>query len=159
MLTSSSNSFRTVTDELIAEISPDFEGQEGIRIHGDCHSGNLIYRPGESFYMIDFDDMLVGSPVQDIWMLLPGTPDECRVELALLLEGYEMFRPFDRRTLSLIEPLRAMRFIHYISWCGWQYAEDGETKIDAAFGTYNYWQKELADLNDQLGIIRKNKGH
>ncbi len=153
------SSFTKVSDELIAEISPDFEGLEGIRIHGDCHGGNLIYRPGESFYMIDFDDMLVGSPVQDIWMLLPGTLDQCRVELALLLEGYEMFRPFDRRTLSLIEPLRAMRFIHYISWCGWQYAEDGETRIDAAFGTYNYWQKEIADLDDQLTIIRKNKGH
>jgi hypothetical protein len=52
-----------------------------------------------------------------------------------------------------------MRFIHYIGWCGWQYVEDGETRIDADFGTYNYWQKEIADLNDQLGIIRKNKGH
>jgi Ser/Thr protein kinase RdoA (MazF antagonist) len=150
--------FIQVTDELIAEISPAFDGLEEIRIHGDCHGSNLIYRPGESFFMIDFDDMLVGTPVQDIWMLLPGAQDECRIELALLLEGYEMFRSFDRRTLSLIEPLRAMRFIHYISWCGWQYVEDGETRIDAAFGTYNYWQKEIADLEDQLGIIRKNKG-
>jgi hypothetical protein len=52
-----------------------------------------------------------------------------------------------------------MRFIHYISWCGWQYVEDGETRIDADFGTHNYWQKEIADLIDKLAIIRKNKGH
>ncbi len=149
------SSFTRITDEIIAEISPAFEGIETIRIHGDCHGGNLIYRPGESFYIIDFDDMLVGPPVQDIWMLLPGQLEDCRVELALLLEGYEMFRSFDRRTLGLVEPLRAMRFIHYISWCGWQFVEDGETRIDASFGSHNYWQKEIADLEDQLSEIRK----
>jgi Ser/Thr protein kinase RdoA (MazF antagonist) len=150
------SSFKNVNDEIIAVIYPVFVEIEEIRIHGDCHGGNLIYRPGESFFIIDFDDMLVGPPVQDFWMLLPGILDDCRVELALLLEGYEMFRSFDRRTLKLIEPLRAMRFIHYTSWCGWQFIEDGETRIDASFGSYNYWQKEIADLEDQLATIRKN---
>ena len=150
------SSFETVANEIIDEISPLFNGLDEIRIHGDCHSGNLIYRPGESFFIIDFDDMLVGPAVQDLWMLLPGLPADCRVELALLLEGYEVFRSFDRRTLKLIEPLRAMRFIHYISWCGRQFIEDGETRIDESFGSYSYWQKEIADLEDQLRIIRKN---
>ncbi len=150
------SSFETVAGDIIDEISALFEGVEEIRIHGDCHGGNLIYRPGESFFLIDFDDMLVGPPVQDLWMLLPSMVADCRVELALLLEGYEMFRPFDRQTLKLIEPLRAMRFIHYISWCGRQFVEDGQTRIDEQFGSYNYWQKEIADLEDQLRIIRKN---
>ncbi len=150
------SSFQRVAGEIIDEITPAFEGLEEIRIHGDCHGGNLIYRPDESFFIIDFDDMLVGPPVQDLWMLLPGLPADCRGELALLLEGYEIFRPFDRRALGLIEALRAMRFIHYISWCGWQFVEDGETRIDESFGSHNYWQKEIADLEDQLHIIRKN---
>jgi len=147
--------FTTITDKIINEITVDFENIENIRIHGDCHSGNLIYRPGESFYIIDFDDMAVGPAVQDIWMLLPGIYEDSRVELSLLLEGYETFRPFDRRTFSLIEPLRVMRYIHYISWCGWQFLEDGETRIDDSFGTFNYWQKEIGDLEDQLQIIKK----
>ena len=150
-------SFADLTEELIREIAPYFNEIESLRIHGDCHNGNLIYRPGESFYLIDFDDMMVGPAVQDLWMLLPGILEESRVELALMLEGYEFFRPFDRRTLTLVEPLRAMRFIHYISWCGWQLVEDGATRIDDSFGSYEYWQKEIADLQDQLYTIRKNR--
>lgn len=152
------SAFSKITDEIIREITPCFDTVDEIRIHGDCHGSNLIYRPGESFFLIDFDDMVVGPPVQDLWMLLPGTLEDSRIELALLLEGYEMFCRFDQRALALIEPLRAMRFIHYISWCGWQFVEDGETRIDASFGSYNYWQKEIADLEDQLGVIRSNGG-
>lgn len=150
-------SFSKIADEIINDIAADFTNVENIRIHGDCHGGNLIYRPGESFYIIDFDDMVVGPTIQDFWMLLPGPFDESRLELSLLLEGYETFRTFDRRTLRLIEPLRAMRFIHYISWCGWQFIEDGETRIDESFGSYNYWTKEIADLEDQLQIIRRTR--
>jgi len=105
--------FQELTATLIAEINPLFEKVAMIRIHGDCHFSNLIYRPDESFYIIDFDDMAVGPPVQDLWMLLPGYLQESYVEVDLFLEGYEMFRDFDRRTLRLIEPLRAMRYIHY----------------------------------------------
>ena len=147
-------SFIGVVDELIKEIGVFFEDIEEIRIHGDCHGANIIYRPGESFYLIDFDDMVTGPPVQDIWMLLPGTLEESRPELALFLEGYETFRRFDRGSLKLIEPLRAMRFIHYMSWCAWQFLEDGETRVDESFGSYGYWQKEISDLEDQLQIVR-----
>ncbi|NNK93896.1 MAG: serine/threonine protein kinase [Desulfobacterales bacterium] len=149
--------FKRIVDEIINEISVDFENLETIRIHGDCHSGNLIYRPGESFGIIDFDDMVTGPPVQDIWMLLPGPLEDSRTELSLLLEGYETFRPFDRRTLRIIESLRAMRFIHYICWCGWQFVEDGETRIDDSFGSFSYWSKEIGDLEDQLEIVKKSR--
>ncbi len=140
--------------EIITEITPLFEGTRPIRIHGDCHFANIIHRPGESFYLIDFDDMATGPPVQDIWMLLPGTLDEAFVEMDILLEGYEMFRPFDRRSLRLIEPLRAMRFVHYMAWCVHQVAADGQTRVLDDFGTEAYWQKEIADLHDQLERIR-----
>lgn len=149
--------FKRIVDEIINEISVDFENLETIRIHGDCHSGNLIYRPGESFGIIDFDDMVTGPPVQDIWMLLPGPFEDSRIELSLLLEGYETFRPFDRRTLGIIESLRAMRFIHYICWCGWQFVEDGETRIDDSFGSFSYWSREIGDLEDQLASIKKSR--
>ncbi len=75
-----------------------------IPIHGDCHVANLIHRPGESFFIIDFDDMSVGPPVQDFWMLLPGYRGDSLAEIDLFLEGYETFRRFDRRTLRPHRP-------------------------------------------------------
>jgi Ser/Thr protein kinase RdoA (MazF antagonist) len=145
--------FKDLTDTLIAEISPMFSNREMIRIQGDCHFSNLIYRPGESFYIIDFDDMVVGPPVQDFWMLLPGYREESLAEIEMFLEGYEMFRDFDMGSLRLIEPLRAMRYIHYTAWCAHQFAEDGETRVNENFGSRQYWQTEMDDLEDQLKKI------
>ena len=147
--------FKDLTDTLINEISPLFHNREMIRIHGDCHFSNLIYRPDESFYIIDFDDMVVGPPVQDFWMLLPGYREDSLAEIEIFLEGYEMFRDFDYGSLRLIEPLRAMRYIHYTAWCAYQFAEDGETRVDEDFGTRQYWQIEMDDLEDQLKKIVK----
>ena len=146
--------FRDLTDSLIDTISPLFNNRELIRIHGDCHFSNLIYRPDESFFIIDFDDMAVGPPVQDFWMLLPGYREDSLAEIEILLEGYEMFRDFDMKSLQLIEPLRAMRYLHYTAWCAHQFAEDGETRVDANFGSRHYWQIEMDDLEDQLEKIR-----
>ena len=147
--------FKDLTDTLIAEISPLFSNREMIRIQGDCHFSNLIYRPDESFYIIDFDDMVMGPPVQDFWMLLPGYREESLAEIEMFLEGYEMFRDFDMGSLRLIEPLRAMRYIHYTAWCAHQFAEDGETRVNENFGSRQYWQTEMDDLEDQLGRIKK----
>jgi Ser/Thr protein kinase RdoA (MazF antagonist) len=134
---------------IIREIAPFFKQSESIRIHGDCHFSNVIHRPGESLFLIDFDDMAMGPPVQDVWMLLPGGLEDCFVELDLFLEGYETFRPFDKRSLQLLEPLRAMRFVHYMAWCAHQVEEDGLTRVIDGFGTREYWQKEIGDLLDQ----------
>ena len=147
--------FRDLTDTLISVIIPLFKKTSLIRIHGDCHFSNLIYRPDESFYLIDFDDMAVGPPVQDFWMLLPGYREDALAEIEMFLEGYEIFREFDMSSLQLIEPLRAMRYIHYTAWCAYQYAEDGETRVDANFGSRQYWQTEMGDLADQLERIVK----
>ncbi len=146
--------FRDLTSTLIEEIAPMFRDAEMICIHGDCHISNLIHRPGESFFIIDFDDMAVGPPVQDFWMLLPGYRGESLAEIDIFLEGYETFRPFDRRTLRLIGPLRAMRFIHYMAWCAHQVAEDGHSRVAPDFGTRDYWLRELGDLETQRERIR-----
>ncbi|MCK9296550.1 MAG: serine/threonine protein kinase [Desulfobulbaceae bacterium] len=146
--------FQDISTEIIEEIKPLFAGIDMIRIHGDCHFANLIYRPGESFYIVDFDDMAIGPPVQDFWMLLPGYMQESLAEIEIFLEGYETFRHFDRRTIALIEPLRAMRYIHYIAWCAHQVAEDGFSHVAPDFGTEHYWQREINDLSEQLDRIR-----
>ncbi|MCB2182048.1 MAG: serine/threonine protein kinase [Desulfobulbaceae bacterium] len=146
--------FCGLADEMIAMTTPLFDGMDLIRIHGDCHFSNLIYRPHESFYIIDLDDMAVGPPVQDFWMLLPGYQKDSLAEIEMFLEGYETFHDFNRRSLRLIEPLRAMRFIHYAAWCARQMDEDGEARVVPDFGTHSYWQRRIADLADQLERIK-----
>ncbi|HIJ78288.1 MAG: serine/threonine protein kinase [Desulfobulbaceae bacterium] len=147
--------FESITRELLTVITPLFDNIEMIRIHGDCHFSNLIYRPDESFYLIDLDDMAVGPPVQDFWMLLPGYLNDSLAEIDMFLEGYETFRDFDHRSLRLIEPLRAMRYIHYTAWCAHQFAEDGLSRVAPDFGSRDYWQREIRDLTEQLERIKE----
>ena len=150
--------YARVTEAIIEEIAPLFARAELIRIHGDCHRGNLIQRPDEPLFLIDFDDMAIGPPIQDLWMLLPGALADSSIQTELFLEGYETFRPFDRSSLRLIEPLRAMRFIHYSAWCARQVVEDGVSQVVPDFGSRPYWQTEISDLEDQLERIRKGDG-
>jgi len=138
---------------IIELIAPRFEGVPLHRIHGDCHGGNILHRPGEAFHLIDFDDMVVGPAVQDIWMLLPGHVTESRVELNALAEGYEAFRPFNWDELALIEPLRAMRHVHYTAWCAHQQADHGFAQLAPGWGTSEYWQQEIETLVKQRGEI------
>ncbi len=140
---------------LVEEIAPLFDHTESIRIHGDCHFSNIIYRPDESFYLIDFDDFGAGPPVQDLWMLLPDRPNRSLYEIELFMEGYETFRPFPRRSLTLIEPLRAMRYIHFIAWCAHQVMDGGEPPTPD-WGSFSYWTTETRDLKEQLTRIKED---
>ena len=130
-------------------VRPLFEGIEAGRIHGDCHRCNILHRPGEPFHLIDFDDMAVGPAVQDLWMLLPDRVRDCPAEIESLLEGYETFHTFDRATLRLVEPLRAMRFLHYTAWCARQMADGGFVRLAPDWGTPTYWAQEIAELEKQ----------
>lgn len=135
-------------------IAPLFDGIATLRIHGDFHQGNILHRPGEGYHLLDFDDMAVGPAVQDLWMLLPDRLPRARREADLLLEGYETFLHFPRETLRLIEPLRAMRFIHYTAWCARQKADGGFSRLAADWGTPAFWRQEIADLHTQCEEIR-----
>ena len=135
--------------EILDLIAPLFDGVERIRIHGDAHGANILHRPGEPFRLIDFDDMALGPAVQDLWMLLPGHLRASRGELDRLLEGYETFRELEPRTLRLIEPLRAMRFIHFTAWCARQKADGGFARLAPDWGTTAYWTQEINDLERQ----------
>jgi len=126
------------------------EGVELQRIHGDFHQGNLIEREGV-FHVLDFDDMVVGPPVQDVWLLLPGRDDYTRQLRTLFLEGYETFRPFDYGSLSLIEPLRGMRLIHYATWLARRWHDPVFPVTWPHFGTDTYWmelQQALVEVLD-----------
>lgn len=140
---------------LLDAIAPSFEGVETIRLHGDCQHTNVLERPDTGLFLIDFDDMMNGPPVQDVWMLLPGRVAEARAELEQLLEGYEAFREFDRRSLRLVEPLRAMRMVYYLAWCARQSRDASFMQNHADWGSQAFWARELRDLEDQLAVIRE----
>ncbi|MDD3118516.1 MAG: serine/threonine protein kinase, partial [Victivallales bacterium] len=148
--------FAIIADRLMELIVPLFEEVEFIRIHGDCHRGNILERPGEGLMLIDFDDMMVGPPVQDLWLLLPDHALESRREIAWLLEGYTMLRDFDRRTLRLIEPLRAMRMIYFLAWIARQTVDFNFAQRFEGWGTDAFWRREVIDLEQQYVIIRQS---
>lgn len=147
--------FEDVAFRILDRISGHFDDAEFIRIHGDCHCGNLLNRPGEGIMIIDFDDMMVGPPVQDLWLLLPDRVDRCKRELDLLLRGYEMFREFDDASLRLIEALRAMRIIYFLSWCSQQVDDYRFRTQYPEWGGDAFWQREVSDLTGQLQVIEE----
>jgi Ser/Thr protein kinase RdoA (MazF antagonist) len=142
--------YRSLCMQLIDQASPSFETTERIRIHGDLHTGNILSRMDEGLLVIDFDDMAMGPPVQDLWLLLPERADKAAAEVELFLEGYEQFRTFDRKSLRCIEFLRAMRMIYFLSWCSRQMADYQFKKNFPEWGSDTFWQREIADLSDQI---------
>ena len=142
-------SFKQITDLFIQKADPKFEGQEFILLHGDCHKGNLIHRPGEGIYIVDFDDICFGPAVQDVWLLLSGGENE----LEWFLKGYELFRPFDRASLELIPLLRGMRIVHFISWLAVQSQEPDFGKHFPEAGTARYWNELIKELQEITYLI------
>lgn len=146
-------SFHQAAEQFIKKADPSFNIKEFILLHGDCHKGNLIHRPGEGIYIVDFDDICFGPAAQDFWLLLPGGIEHCENELDWFLKGYETFRPFDRGSLKLIPLLRGMRIIHFISWLAVQSKEPGFAKHFPHAGTKRYWNeliKELQEITFQI---------
>ncbi|CAG36793.1 conserved hypothetical protein [Desulfotalea psychrophila LSv54] len=145
--------FIEITGKIVEIAERGFKDIELIRIHSDCHSRNILNRPEEGLMIIDFDDMVTGPPVQDIWLLLHDYADRSQREINLILEGYEQFREFDDRSLKLIEPLRAMRMLHHLAWCSKQVNDFQFNKNFPDWGSDAFWQREISDLRIQLQII------
>jgi len=150
--------FADIFRKTISLISPLFESVEMFRIHGDCHRGNILDRLEQGLLLIDFDDMMIGPAVQDLWLLLPGHHRESRVEMELLLSGYTQFTDFDYKTLHLIEPLRFMRIIYFLSWCALQRDDQRFKHNFPDWGTEAFWIKEIEDMRYQLAVIADHLG-
>jgi Ser/Thr protein kinase RdoA (MazF antagonist) len=143
-------------EELIEVIGPLFDDIAPIRLHGDFQRTNILEHPAVGLQPIDFDDMVNGPAVQDLWLLLPDSPECCVQEIDWLLRGYERFMPFERGTLQLIEPLRAMRMIHYLAWCARQYRDYNFAQTHADWGTVAFWRSEIDELEDQFKRLPSN---
>jgi Ser/Thr protein kinase RdoA (MazF antagonist) len=142
--------------EKIAEIHR--ERSKGVpvhRIHGDCHHGNLLFGR-EGWFFLDFDDYVTGPAVQDVWLLVPARDEEGVRQRRLMIEAYRTFRPFENRWISLVETLRALRFIHYAAWIARRWKDPAFPAHFPNFNTEDYWQRETVDLEDQLRKITED---
>ena len=133
-----------------------------IRLHGDCHPGNILWTPadapasaGPGPHFVDLDDARMGPAVQDLWMLLSGERGQRTQQLSALIDGYEQFLSFDRRELALIEPLRTLRLIHYSAWLARRF-DDPIFPINFPwFGSSDYWKGQVQMLQDQIEAMQE----
>jgi Ser/Thr protein kinase RdoA (MazF antagonist) len=129
-----------------------------IRLHGDCHGGNILWTEGHGTvpggpHFVDFDDSRSGPALQDLWMLLSGTRDEMTRQLADLLGGYEQFADFDVRELHRLEALRTLRMIHYSAWIARRWDDPAFPAAFPFFGTEHYWQNQILALREQVAAM------
>jgi Ser/Thr protein kinase RdoA (MazF antagonist) len=146
--------YRHAVERICDLADPWFKASSPIRIHGDCHLGNLIWGQEGPFW-VDFDDMVTGPAVQDLWLMIPGRDESTRQQLMALLSAYEMMRPFDRTSLRLIEPLRALRFVHFAAWIGKRWEDASFPRAFPQFGTDRWWAEQTQDLEEQLRLINE----
>jgi Ser/Thr protein kinase RdoA (MazF antagonist) len=126
-----------------------------IRLHGDCHPGNILWTPDAGPHFVDLDDARTGPAVQDLWMLLSGERAQQQRQLGALLDGYEQMREFDRAELALIEPLRTLRLIHYSYWLARRWEDPAFPRAFPWFGTPDYWRDQVVMLEDQIEAMEK----
>jgi Ser/Thr protein kinase RdoA (MazF antagonist) len=150
---SCADSYRRSVDEIVRVYQERSEGVAMHAIHGDCHAGNLL-RGDDGWFFLDFDDMVVGPAVQDVWMLLPGRDAIAARQRALLVDAYREFRDFDEKSLLLVEPLRAFRFVWYAGWIARRWDDPAFPDAFPHFGTPQYWENETRDLAEQVERIR-----
>ena len=148
-------SYATLVEDLLARIRRGFDAAGEIaiiRLHGDCHPSNILWRD-ETPHIVDFDDARMGPAIQDLWMFLSGDRHYATARLADLLEGYTQFRDFDPRELHLIEALRTLRMIHYAAWLA-RRADDPAFKMAFPwFYTRRYWDDHILALREQAALL------
>ncbi len=147
--------YEDLTDTLLDEVEAqayEWGGARLGRILGDCHRGNILWTDlGPHF--VDLDDCLTGPAIQDVWMLLAGSQQDMRSQLTDLLRGYEQFLPFDRGELALIEPLRALRMIHYSAWLARRWDDPAFPRAFPWFAEPRYWEEHYRALEEQLTAV------
>jgi len=148
--------WQSVVTELLEQVTALFAEHPytAIRIHGDCHPGNLLCRD-ESFFIVDLDDCRMGPAVQDLWMMLTGSYQEQTLQLSELVNGYEEFHDFSTRELPLIEGLRTLRLLHYSAWLARRWSDPAFPNSFAWFGTEHYWQEQIAILREQKIALKQ----
>jgi Ser/Thr protein kinase RdoA (MazF antagonist) len=129
-----------------------------LRLHGDCHEGNVLWYDGlktSGPHFVDFDDSRMGPAIQDLWMLLSGDRSEMQDQLADVIAGYEDFAEFDRRELHLVEALRTLRLVHYSAWIARRWHDPAFPAAFPWFDTPRYWEARILELREQIAAMQE----
>ncbi|ROR04830.1 serine/threonine protein kinase [Erwinia sp. JUb26] len=124
-----------------------------LRLHGDCHPGNILWRDGPLF--VDLDDARNGPAVQDLWMLVNGDRQEQLIQWDILLEAYGEFCDFDAHELSLIEPLRAMRMVYYLAWVVRRWDDPAFPGSFPWMTDEDFWRRQISIFNEQDKLLQE----
>ena len=150
------NAFESLASDLMAHVRNAFERASGarkIRLHGDLHPGNLLWRDGPFF--VDLDDCRSGPAIQDLWMLLSGERHEMERQLADVLEGYTQFCDFDFQELHLVEALRTLRMLHHAAWLARRWEDPAFPIAFPWFDGSRYWEDLILGLREQLSAMQE----
>ncbi len=149
--------WRRAVDAALGEIERAFDAVSGLRtlrLHGDCHRGNILWSD-DGPHFVDLDDAVTGPAVQDLWMLLSGGRAAMTRQLGAVLAGYEDFMEFDARELRLVEPLRTLRLIHHSAWLARRWRDPAFPIAFPWFAGAAYWQQQTTLLGEQLEAMRE----
>ena len=153
------NVYAGVSQQALDVIAVQYDrgAYHSLRLHGDCHEGNVLWTDSVNNvgpHFVDFDDSRMGPAVQDFWMLLGAGRAEQTERLADLLDGYEDFAEFDRRELGLIEPLRTLRLMHYSAWIARRWDDPAFPAAFPWFNTSRYWEERVLELREQIAAMQ-----
>jgi Ser/Thr protein kinase RdoA (MazF antagonist) len=149
--------YEEVSGELLQAVENVFEGAgevAAIRIHGDCHLGNLLWNEHGPVF-VDLDDCMMGPRVQDLWMLLSGSASDQQRQWAEILEGYQQFADFDHREVLLVEALRSLRMLHHAAWVAQRWRDPAFPRAFPWFGERRNWESYILDLMEQSSNMRE----
>lgn len=138
----------------VAALYGEVKDSDMIRLHGDCHTGNILWRDNVAHF-VDLDDCCTAPAVQDIWMFLNGERHDRELQLSEFVEGYREFCDFDPRQLRWIEALRTMRLVHYAAWLGRRWSDPAFPHSFTWFNTERYWSDHILELREQLSALQE----
>ena len=138
----------------IDEILAGYGEINNIRVHGDCHSGNILWRDDYPHF-VDFDDARMAPAIQDIWMLLSGDREEQTAQITEIIQGYNEFYNFDYRQLRLIEVFRTLRIMHHSAWIARRWSDPAFPRAFSWFDSPRYWSDHILALREQLAALNE----
>ncbi|MCL6271199.1 serine/threonine protein kinase [Sansalvadorimonas sp. 2012CJ34-2] len=123
-----------------------------IRLHGDCHVGNILCRD-DVFHFVDFDDCINGPAIQDLWMFLSGDRQSKMAQLSELIDGYNEFHDFNAVELNLVEYFRTLRLMHYSAWLARRWKDPAFPIAFPWFNSERYWADHVLELREQMAAL------
>lgn len=147
--------YETLSQDLIDKMQNYFNAHGplgSLRIHGDCHPGNVLWKD-DTPHFVDFDDTMTGPAMQDLWMMLSGDRNQRQAQLLELAEGYNEFHDFKASELALVESLRTMRLMNYSAWLARRWEDPAFPLSFPWFNTERYWAEHILELREQMAAL------